>query len=119
MKNTVVRLYGKCINSWKHVEERKGRQCESTIQMEYEYKDYYLDGSLSSIGSEDFSPERYEKEFVICQVCVWDGKKRNKGGHRWFDYMGVVRFPRYQRKDIREYLKQQYSKFEVVQLRTI
>lgn len=117
MTNT-VRIYGKTINTWKHLEERNGREIEVTTQMEIEYKEYDLDGNIVSSGTEDFSPERYRNSIAYPSVYTWDGKKLNKGGHRWFDFHGSIKFLKSQRKEVKEYLKRKYVESEVIQLRT-
>lgn len=116
--NGTVRIYGKTINTWRHVEKRNGLEIEVTKQVEIEYKEYDLDGNIKSFGTEDFSLERYKNEIVYPFVYTWDGKKLNKGGHRWFDYRGSIKFLKSQRKEVKEYLKQKYIESEIVQLRS-
>lgn len=116
MKKT-VKIYGKVINVWKHMEERNGREIEVVTQREIEYTEYDLTGNIVSVGTEDFSPERYKNEIAECYVYTWDGKRLNKGGHRWFDCEGLIKSQKYQRKYIKEYLNNKYKDSELVQLR--
>ena len=117
--NKTIRIYGKVAKTWKQTVVINGWEHEVTTQMEIKYKEYYLDGKLKSVGTEDFSPERYKNELVNCQVCTWDGKRRNKGGHRWFDLEGSMTILKRQRKDVKKYLENKYKESEIVELRTI
>ncbi len=61
--------------------------------LEYSYTEYrVIDGvaSLKGKGTEDFSINRYNSEMHCKGIYTWDGERRNKGGHRWFDYRGFV-----------------------------
>ena len=118
MINT-VKIYGKEIRTWKHIEKKNGRDIEVISQREIEYEEYDLDGNFISAGTEDFSEERYRDKLISCQVCTWDGKKLNKGGHRWFDFDGAIRINKNERKDVMKYLKKKYAESEIVQLRKI
>lgn len=110
-----VRIYGKVLNTWKSENER-GKMV--VVQMEVEYKEYTTTGQLVGTGSEDFSVERYYSEEISSkQVWTWDGKKMNKGGKRWFDYHGYIRFNKSNKSQVMEYLKNKYSDAELVQLR--
>lgn len=102
-----MRLYGKELNSWTSVVE--GKKFPVTIQMEYAYKDYRNDGTLKDAGSEDFTPERWKTEVRRAFAYVWDGKKYNKGGHRWFDCVGFVQYRRSEVKEVKGYLKRKYG----------
>lgn len=118
MTNT-IRIYGKEIRTWEHIEKRNGRDIKVISQIEIEYKEYDLDGNLISAGTEDFSRERYRNELISCQVCTWDGLRLNKGGHRWFEFEGIISIIKSQRKDVMKYLKKKYTESEIVQLRKI
>lgn len=109
-----IRIYGKALNIWKSLDEN-GR--EIIVQKEIEYKSYDMETfELIGIGSEDFSPEAY-KHFVSEKILyTWDGKRINKGGNRWFDYRGIVKFRTSERKQVLEFLKRKYEA-EVAQLR--
>lgn len=113
--NTSVRIYGKTIQSWKH-EDEKGRQI--TTQREIEYREYSVEnGTLVGEGAEDFSTERYQQELVTKLIWVWDGKKRNKGGHRWFECKSSISYARKNAKDIKKYLQHKYKGAKEIQLR--
>ena len=116
--NNTFKIYGKVITIWTHMEERNGREIEVITQKEIEYTEYDLDGNIISVGTEDFSRERYKNEILEYFVYTWDGKKLNKGGHRWFDFEGSIKFSKCHRKDIKEYLNKKYKDAELVQLRT-
>lgn len=119
MTNT-IRIYGKEINTWMHIEKREdGREYKIISQRELEYEEYDLNGNLISAGTEDFSRERYRNELISCQVCTWDGLRLNKGGHRWFEFEGIISIIKSQRKDVMKYLKKKYAESEIVQLRKI
>jgi len=84
-----VKVYGKVLNEWFSTDD-KGRKI--LTQTEVAYKEYRENGELKSIGSEDFSPVRWNKETKKRWIFTWDGQKTNKGGHRWFDDQGMIRF---------------------------
>lgn len=115
--NDRVRIYKGIGQVWTHTEERNGRETEIIVQFEALYKEYSLeDGSLVGEGSEDFSTKRYESELQSRFVWVWDGRKRNKGGCRWFDCKGDISFPKGQSRLVKDLLKKKYDA-EEVQLR--
>lgn len=116
MDNT-FRIYGKIVNSWKHFEQRNGRDVEVTTQLEIEYTEYREDGSIRATGTEDFSWERYKTAMCNPQIWTWDGKCRNKGGHRWFDCRHSIMFVKSQKKQVMEYLKKVYPDAALIQLR--
>ncbi len=113
-----VRFYGKTLNVWNHTVNRNGRKMQVAYQTEEAYKEYHLeDGAIAGAGSEDFSPERYKEEVAKYWVWTWDGKKYNKGGKRWFECMGLVKFRKSEKKLVKEYLKMRYPEAELIQLR--
>lgn len=108
------RLYGKSLNIWTHINE-KGR--EELTQIEFSYREYETEtGELVATGSEDFSSERYSM-LKRAHVYTWDGKRRNKGGYRWFTDQGYILFHKNDRKAIKEYFKKRYNA-ELVEIRT-
>lgn len=113
-----IRIYGKVINTWTRMMPlAAGREIEVISQLEIAYKEYSLDdGSLVGEGTEDFSSDRHKRELLYKSVWVWDGKKLNKGGHRWFDLVGDIKFQKSQRKAVKEFLKKKYNA-EEIQLR--
>lgn len=103
-----VRIYGKRINTWTHVLE-DGR--EVACQYEYAYRDYDVDTcELVGVGTEDFSMERYHKHLRGGWVNSWDGVRRNKGGHRWFENFGFVLYRRGESKLVAEYFNNKFKK---------
>lgn len=108
------RIYGKRVQEWTH-EDENGR--ERLVQVEIEYKEYDEDGDLVGIGTEDFSLERMKKTLVTRFIHTWDGKRRNKGGHRWFDYVGDVTYNKQDGKEVKRHFERKYNA-ELVQLRT-
>lgn len=84
-----ARIYGKTINTWRSTDER-GR--DIVTQYEIAYSEYDEEGNLRRTGTEDFSPARLGKQTKYRWIFTWDGKKLNKGGHRWFDGHGPIRF---------------------------
>ena len=115
-----VRIYGKVVNTWKSWEtytwKGETREREITTQYEIEYKEYDEKGSLIATGTEDFSRERY-RQIDTQWVWVWDGKKRNKGGHRAFECMGTVTFNLNNEGDVMRYLRTKYNNAALIQLR--
>ena len=110
-----VRIYGKVLKKW-CVEDEVGRKI--LRQMEIEYKEYDTEsGELVAVGSEDFSPARYKAEVRERRVFTWDGEKFNRGGFRWFEDHGVIKFRTCERKLVLDYLKTRYSTEKLVQLR--
>lgn len=80
-----VRIYGKVLNKWTATATFNGMDREMVVQLEIAYTDYYEDGTIAGVGSEDFSPERYRKEIAVYETRTWDGCKRNRGGHKAWD----------------------------------
>lgn len=115
MMNNKVRIYGKELNCWTY-EDENGRQ--RARQYEIEYKEYDTKtGEIVGAGSEDFSPERYNKEVKDAFVWTWDGVKLNKGGHRWFEQRGYIKYRRSEAKQVKEYMATKYAGVALVQLR--
>lgn len=106
-----IRLYGSPITVWTETElyTVNGHEYsrEVTVQVERPYREYATDGRLICTGTEDFSRER-DRGLKNCRVFVWDGYRRNRGGHRWFEETMFCRFYEPQRKALREYLKSRY-----------
>lgn len=112
----IVRIYGKVVNRW-WGEDNKGRK--TVIQEEIEYKEYDAEtGELRATGTEDYSPERRNKEVASHWVYTWNGEKRNKGGYRWFEDHGEISYRKSGKKALMQLLKNKYNA-ELVQLRTI
>lgn len=112
-----VRLYGKVINTWTRSEVRNGLEIDVTVQIEQEYTDYRLcDGTVYQKGTEDFSQDRL-RTLVKKWIYIWDGEKRNNGGNRWFDCMGLIEYRKGDTKAVKELLKHRYPKAEVIELR--
>ena len=58
--------------------------------LEVNYKEVRDDGTVKCTGTEDFSAKRWAST-PIRFVYIWDGERRNKGGKRWFEYVGAYR----------------------------
>ena len=82
MKYETARIYGK-VNVI--------RKDENSAYLEVAYTEYRNDGSIKCTGTEDFSSKRWSST-AIKSIYTWNGEKRNKGGYRWFDFQGNVRF---------------------------
>ena len=106
MRANTYRIYGKVLEQWT-VTDDAGR--ERLRQEEIAYKEYDESGELIGVGSADFSIERKKRELVRKFVYVWDGKRRNKGGKRWFDYIGAVTYTRNDARAVKEHFKRIYS----------
>lgn len=113
MMNTTYRIYGKVLESWEH-EIAPGRV--RIYQEEIAYKEYDQAGELVGVGSEDFSMDREKRELREAWVWTWNGEKRNKGGYRWFELRGTVKYRRNDAKFIKEHFKRIYGA-AVVELR--
>ena len=112
-----VRVYGKTLNEWTVTAEWHEREYEKLVQKEVEYREYDSEsGDLVGAGSEDFSPERWNREVEDRWIWTWDGQKRNKGGYRWFECCGWSNFRKTEKKAYKEYLKNKYNA-ELVELR--
>ena len=92
-------------------------QVDGHPYIEVEYKEYREDGSLKGIGTEDFSTERWSA-IHWGFVYTWDGQRRNKGGHRWFDFEGSYRTDDI--KAFRKYMRALWNEqgIETVEVRT-
>ncbi len=101
-----LKLYGaKAIRTWRHTVtvEWKGekREIERPSQYEFGYTEYDGTGEKVGAGTEDFSFER-SKNLNDYRVFVWDGKRYNKGGYRWFEEKLICRVERRNRKKLAE-----------------
>ena len=102
-----IRIYGKDLNSWYTTNEHGRRVC---VQTEIAYKEYDSETcELLGVGSEDFSPTRERSTVDHAWVWTWDGQRLNKGGYRWFENMGYIRFRKSDRKGVKEYLFNKYK----------
>lgn len=87
---------------------------------EVEYREYREDGTLKATGTEDFSKERLAaQKRELREVCTWDGKTYNKGGHRWFVSEELTWIPAGELKTFKAYAKARYNKAELVQIRKV
>lgn len=109
--NNTVKIYGSIKKVWISDDKR-------VAQSEVSYKEFRLDGSLKQIGTEDFSTERLHG-LKHAMVWTWDGKRYNKGGHRWFEMQEFVWFDKDSRKELKAYLDSKYPDAELIQIRTI
>lgn len=109
-----IRIYGKVLNKWM-AEDINGRM--RITQREIEYREYDSEtGEITAIGSEDFSPKREAEELAEKWIWTWDGKKLNRGGHRWFECHGSIRYRKSERASVKQYLEGKYTA-EALQLR--
>ena len=101
-----MKVYGKVVNTWKHMITRIWRgqpeEIEAISQYEITYKTYDANGDQIGIGTEDFSAERYNETLKEYRVFVWDGVRYNKGGYRWFDEVLTVKIDRKNRKLLKD-----------------
>lgn len=106
-----VRIYGKTVSKW---HDEAGR----LIQKEVGYMDYDTDdGTVWGMGTEDFSPVRWSRDVDDKWIWIWDGRKRNRGGHRAFELVRHLRFRKSQRAELRKLLHTMYPQAEMIQLR--
>lgn len=108
-----ARIYGKTITEWYSTDEH-GR--EVLTQKEIAYSEYYENGELRATGTEDFSPARLHSQTKFRWVSTWDGLRYNKGGHRWFEGHGAIRFSG-DAAIIKRVLSKRYPEALVVELR--
>lgn len=83
---------------------------------EYDYKEYREDGTLKCTGTEDFSSQRLrslEHRFIY----TWDGEKRNKGGYRWFDFIGSVTILEGDLKELKKIVAKWHPEATIIQAR--
>lgn len=113
-----VRIYGKTLNQWTAVDER-GR--EVLTQVELAYKEYdSRTCELVRAGSEDIpmgNNPAARNRYALAEVRTWDGRRLNKGGYRWWEYQGIVRYRPSDRKALREYIEHKYPSAALVELR--
>jgi hypothetical protein len=123
MKHYSFKIYeSNPMNTWGWKENRgqdgKDRWVEIRTQEEYAYTEYRTDDfSIKGCGSEDFNMERKKKYLRFSWVWTWDGKKYNKGNHRWFERRGFVVYNRDEAKEVKEFLKKKYDA-EMIELRS-
>jgi hypothetical protein len=82
---------------------------------EVPYKEYRADGSILQLGTEDFSSQRL-KTLKKKYVWTWNGEKRNKGGHRWFECQELVTFNG-STKELKTVLGIKYPDAKLIELR--
>lgn len=106
-----IRLYGKTLEIWT-AEDEQGRK--RITQREIRYYEYDSEtGERLGIGSEDFSPERQGIELEDRWIWTWDGERRNKGGNRWFEDHGLIRFRKSEKAEVKRYLKNKFGAAEL------
>ena len=78
---------------------------------EIPYVEIRWDGTIKARGTEDFSYKRYWDTVDSGWIWTWDGERRNKGGYRWFDCIGLFHFTkgRNARKIFKDYIRHSYS----------
>lgn len=101
------KIYSGPVNCWYNKDDRG---LTHLCQIELPYKMYDADNNYELVadGTEDFSEDRY-RDIMTRLVYVWDGAKRNKGGHRWFNCFGYIRYHRKDTKTVKEYIKARYN----------
>lgn len=110
-----IKIYGETINTWKVFDPDKNK--EVLTQLEIEFTEYRLDGTIYRTGTEDFSAERWKESLKSQFLWTWDGKCRNKGGKRCFKYQGLIKYMVSQRKALNILLKNLHHEAELIQLR--
>lgn len=102
-----IRIYGKILEVWT-AEDARGR--EITTQTEIAYREYDSEtGELLGSGSEDFSPARERSEIDCRWIWTWDGDRRNKGGKRWFECHGMIKYRKREKSEVKRYLENKYN----------
>ena len=83
---------------------------------EVTYTEYREDGTVKQTGTEDFTPERWNKQTHMRSLYTWDGINRNRGGYRMFDFHGVyvVDDPR----AFKKYAQAKYPDAALISVRT-
>ena len=106
-----VRIYGKVLERWYNDDEKWGKV---TTQIEVSYREYDSEtGEIVGAGSEDFSIERWHRDLETRWAWTWDGERRNKGGKRWFENHGLVRFRKSEKAEVKRYLQNKYGAAEL------
>lgn len=113
--NQTVKIYGNTVNTWKVFDPSKNR--EVPTQYEVEFTEYRTDGSIYRTGTEDFSVDRWNETIQSHFVWAWNGESRNKGGQRCFQYKGLIRYSKANRKAVNILLQFQHPEAELIQLR--
>lgn len=111
----MYREYGKVINIWQALDEKNRLRI---VQREYEYIDH-LDDGREIHGTEDISAFR-ERQITTRWVYTWDGKRRNKGGYKWWTEQRSIRLRVFDVRAAKKQLLEHYGKYGAVeiQLRT-
>lgn len=106
-----IRIYGKTLEIWTALDERG---YERITQREISYREYDSETcELVGFGSEDFSPEREKMELENRWAWTWDGERRNKGGKRWFEDHGLVKFRKSEKAEVKRYLQSKHDAVEI------
>lgn len=109
-----MRLYRNEIRRNTAYDEKKGFPV--VTYYEIRYVDIDSDGLVTAIGYEEFTPERLKAATREKYLWTWDGKTYNKGGHRWFENCGLIRYKKNEAREIKQYFKNKYGA-EAVELR--
>jgi len=112
-----MKIYGKELGRWTSEEYRNNRYFTKVVQRELAYTEYREDGSLKQTGSEDFTPERLKQDTEEKWIWIWDGQKRNAGGHKWWECIGCYRISKGGRKVMEKIIKAKYNDAYMVQFR--
>lgn len=106
-----VRIYGKTLETWHD-------ECGRIVQYEIAYREFdATTGEIVGAGSEDFSTVRYRMSTTRAWVWTWDGRRRNRGGHRRFECRGYVTFRSSERTALRKYLRVKYPDADAIDIR--
>ena len=101
----LTRLYFKQLREW-YVFEGEYGFTPRLVQFEVQYKDYDETGKLVSVGTEDFSIDRWNKQTSYGFVYGWNGIRRNAGGRKWWEVISAVRYRKGDRKHVLALYKQ-------------
>ena len=114
-----TRLYFQRVREW-HASEGEHGFINRLLQFEVRYKDYNEQGELVGCGTEDFTPERWRDQTVGGWVYGWDGNRRNKGGHKWWEVISAVHYRRGERKAVIALYKtwRAYRNFTEIEMRS-
>lgn len=114
-----MKIYGKTLNTWKHIvtSPTTGRESERTAQVELAYKTFNNEGEIVGVGSEDFTIARMDSALSYYEVWTWDGEKLNRGGNRWFECVRRVQINRADLKKLRHLAKVWYPEAAAIDIR--
>lgn len=122
-----IRIYGRVVNTWSHWTEidvrnpwtgkLEKRNAVKEYQWEVAYTEYYSDGTVAAVGTEDFQKPRYN-DLIEAHMQVWKGKL-NRGGHKVWETMKTVKYIRGNGRMVKALAREWYPNAMEIKIRNV